>query len=222
MSMAITLVVAPITFTEPSKPMRVTEDNRYVDIIASYDQEDFNSSHRYEEFGEAEDSRQITKRSEVPSLDQLPPLINQIPPLKQNIPFEEKPLFNQIPPLLNQIPPLIQNIPFEQIPPIDQIAPVAGPIIKFKKFVIKKTPKLVKLVGLLGAGVGLGSLGGFGATKLLGAFNATDLIGGKIGKKAQWDLMKSMDTKLYEIEQKLAKLGKIEDLLIKLSKKHLG
>ena len=213
--MATTLVVAPITFTELSEPIHVTEDylHMHVDIIAS-------SDHRYEDFGEAEELRQITKRFQVPSFDQIPPVLNQIPQLKQITPFEQKPRFNQIPPLKQNISfdqkPLFNQIPpVPQIPPIDQI-----PIVKFKKFFIKKTPKLVKLGILFGTGIGLGSLGGFGATKLLGAFNATELLGGwKIGKKAQWDLLKSMETKLGGIEQKLKKLGKIEDLLIKLSAK---
>ena len=82
--MATTLVVAPITFTELSEPIHVTEDylHMHVDIIAS-------SDHRYEDFGEAEELRQITKRSQAPSFDQIPPALNQIPQLKQITPFEQ-------------------------------------------------------------------------------------------------------------------------------------
>ena len=87
---------------------------------------------------------------------------------------------------------------------------------------------MLKLGALFGTGLGLGGLGGIGAAKLAGALNEKELLSGKfLGKKAQWDLLRSMEEKLGVIEEKvekvylstLEKIEKVEDLLTKISEK---
>ena len=97
-----------------------------------------------------------------------------------------------------------------------------------KKEIIKKTPKIIKLGALFNTGLGLGSIAGYGASKLVDTFDEKEAIGGYIfNKKAQWDIMSKMEEKLEVIEKKvdktylstLDKLSKAEALLTSLSEK---
>ena len=159
-----------------------------------------------------QDLRHVVKRSPIPQFDQISPLVNEIIP-----PFDQFPQIPQILPI-PQIPPLDQM----PIPPIPQTPPI-DPNTKlkiFKKLLIKKTPKLLKLGVLFGTGLGLGSLGTIGVAKLMGVLDEKELLGAYItGKKAQFYLLKSMEEKLGEIEKKLEKIEKIEDLLINIIEK---